>query len=210
MFFTSGKRLLPPCRLSTLFNRKLPVRKLVRLSSILNFSILFEKENMNTASYYSSLAFLKCCLDDKMNSPIFSLMLPLVQALFSSTLLTKESEVQDRVEEAHGGLQRRQIAYLPWVCCVFRTTLVSVKADDKIQWNHALFSLNLWNYFSKTYCPVEPSFPFLFIASKIIRISLLGDLALHWISQNKSRLMAKWLSTTKGKTWLSNPRRRHS
>ena len=121
MFFTLGKRLLPPCRVSTLFNRKFPVRKLARLSSILNFSILFEKENMNTASYYSSLAFLKCCLDDKMNSPIFSLMLPLVQALFSSTLLTKESEAQDRVKEAHGGLQRRQIAYLPWVCCVFST-----------------------------------------------------------------------------------------
>lgn len=143
MFVTSGKCLLPPCRLSTLFNRKLPVRKLARVSSILNFSILFEKENMNTASYYSSLTFLKCCLDDKMNSPIFSLMLPLVQALFSSTLLTKESEVQNRVKEAHRGLQRRQIAYLPRVCCVFRTSLVSVKADDKIQWNHALFSLNL-------------------------------------------------------------------
>ena len=88
---------------------------------------------MNTASYYSSLAFLKCCLDDKTNSPIFSLMLPLVQALFSSTPLTKESEVQNRVKETHRGLQSRQIAYLPSVCCVFRTTLVSVKADDKIQ-----------------------------------------------------------------------------
>lgn len=108
MFVTSGKCLLPnSCRLSTLFNRKLPVRKLARVSSILNFSILFEKENMNTASYYSSLTFLKCCLDDKMNSPIFSLMLPLVQALFSSTLLTKESEVQNRVKEAHRGLIKK-------------------------------------------------------------------------------------------------------
>lgn len=85
--------------LSTLFNRKLPVRKTGKGFSILNFSILFEKENMNTASYYSSLTFLKCRLDDKMNSLHFLLMLPLVVALFSSTLLTKESEVQNRVKE---------------------------------------------------------------------------------------------------------------
>lgn len=175
-FFTPGKCLLPPCRLSTLFNRKIPVRKLARLSSIIMyFSILFENKNMNITSYYSSLTFLKCCFDDKTTHFLLEAS-SWGRHYFHPHYMVEESEVQNRVKEAHRGLQRRQMTYLPRTYCVFRTALVSVKVNIcKMLWNHAVFSLNLWIYFSKTNSPIESSFPFLFIDSKIIWISPLDD-----------------------------------